>query len=193
MNRTNNTYRSAASLSLLALLFLAFQFFPSALIGQVRPALIRPANFSVFGEYTYGHSDYGKQGIYGFTLGGFVQTSHIIGFVVRGSALRYGGLDHQYSALAGVRAGLHFARFSPYIAALGGAGHARWQIGGAYNPALQRTGIAPEWKVLGGVDLHLRNRFSIRLGEISYSKIYVLQHGLTPLSFGTGIVYQLPF
>lgn len=178
---------------LLLPLLLPLLFAPEALVGQVIPALEQPAAVSVFGQYSYGHPDSGKDAIYGYTLGGILQTSHIIGFVIRGSALRYGGLDHQYSALAGIRAGMHFSRFSPYVAALGGAGHARWdsEVNGRIVP--NKTGIGPEWSFLGGTDMYVGHRFSIRLGEMSYSKIYVLQHGLTALSYSTGIVYRLPF
>ncbi len=185
MNRSKKALNAA---SLLLVLLLPLMLAPKALFGQVIPALERPADVSVFGQFTYGHSDWGKAAIYGYTVGGFLQTSHIIGVVVRGSALRYGGLDHQYSALAGVRAGMHFSRFSPYAAALGGVGHARWGFGAVPR----ETGIGPEWSFLGGVDMYAGHRFSVRLGEISYSKIYVLQHGLTPLSYSGGIVYRLP-
>jgi hypothetical protein len=172
-----------------------FQFIAPVAYGQVGPSVTTAANLSAFGDFSWGHSDWGPQAIYGYTLGGFLQSSHFIGVEIRGSALSFGGPDHQYSALGGPRVAIRLKRFTPYLVGLGGVGHARWQgeINGQLDPNANESGIGAEWSVVGGVDFYMRHHISLRLGEVSYSKIYVLQHGLTPLTYSAGITYRLPF
>jgi hypothetical protein len=162
---------------------------PAGAMGQVIPAMKAAPHYYGFGTYSYGHSDWNSDTIYGFTLGGFMQTSHIWGVELRGSMLRWGSQSAQEDIAVGPRGALSFGRFTFYGAPLFGAANARWQgtPGSSYN----RSTIGAEWKVLGGADFRLTRKISIRLGEASYSRIYILRHGLTPTTFSTGVVFRL--
>lgn len=145
---------------------------------------------AAFGNFTYGYSDWHPDStIYGYTLGGYIQTSHLWGLETRGTLLRWGGKAAQADALFGPRATVHLRRFAPYSALLGGIGHARWQKDP--TSSYDRSGSGGEWKLIGGVDFYWTHRISIRLGEVSYAKIYVLQHGLTPTTYSAGLVFRL--
>jgi hypothetical protein len=175
----------------LLLLFLLSFFQPMAR-GQVIPALKAPAHLNAFGTFTYADSGWNGKTIYGATIGGNWQSAHLLGFEVRGSALSFGSVEHQYSALGGVRAAYHVSRFTPYAVVLGGVAQARWQgeVIGGLDPHGNILKIGPEWSIVGGVDWYLHRRLTVRLGEFSYSNIYVSQT-LKPWSFGGGIVYRL--
>src|SRR5437879_2840588 len=103
-----NIYRAAGAL----LLSLA----ADSAFAQVVPVARYGPRVSVFTEFTEGKPDFGNYGdraVYGFTMGGFTESSRILGSEMRGSILRSGGYDHAETALVGPRASLHFARFSP--------------------------------------------------------------------------------
>jgi hypothetical protein len=172
----------------IGVLFLLF----TPLIGraQVVPEMRGPLSIHLFGHYTYGSSDWGANHSAGVTLGGFIQAPHIFGFETRGDYLRWGVQERRYDALVGPRVALHFSRFSPYGAVLGGAGHAvTWTT--AVNSSF-RSGTAGEWKLLGGVDFYAGHHFNLRLGEVSYAKIYVFHNGLSAIDVSGGVVYRLP-
>jgi hypothetical protein len=172
----------------IGVLFLLF----TPLIGraQVVAEMRGPLSIHLFGHYTYGSSDWGANHSAGVTLGGFIQAPHIFGFETRGDYLRWGVQERRYDALVGPRVALHFSRFSPYGAVLGGAGHAvTWTT--AVNSSF-RSGTAGEWKLLGGVDFYAGHHFNLRLGEVSYAKIYVFHNGLSAIDVSGGVVYRLP-
>ena len=131
--------------------------------------------------------------VYGATLGGYIQTRRIVGLEIRGSAARWGGGQHEEALLGGPRAALHFGRLSPYVAFLGGGGNA-WSRERPASPGLptpplrESTGL--QWTILGGVDIYLRHRFSLRAGEVSYSQLYATNKTITPLGASAGIVYR---
>ncbi len=173
--------------------------------AQVVPSLQNPVRISAFTTFTDAKPDfryYGDLAVYGFSAGVVVQTPHILSFGLpqilsfeaRGSLLRSGGLGHQESALAGPRVALHFRSLSPYISVLGGAGNGWWwsnpPIKGLPKPKLEE-GLGPQWSVLGGIDVHLHHRIGVRLGELSYSKIYAPGHTLTPLTASAGVLFRL--
>jgi hypothetical protein len=177
----------------LAFLFSAAAYSASA---QIIPALQAPPQFAVFGSFTdvkpnyVSFSDYA---VYGFSAGGYLQTRHVVGLEIRGSIARWGGYQHEESAMAGPRASLHFGRFSPYVALLGGEANS-WSRTNPSKTGLPTENIeevGPAWSILGGIDVHLKHRLSLRMGELSYSQIYRNDKMITPISASAGIVYRV--
>jgi hypothetical protein len=166
--------------------------------GQVNfPGLHSDPHLSLFGTFTNVKPDYQYYGDYaavGFTTGAFMQTSHILGWEGRASITRWQGLEHEETALVGPRAAMHFGRISPYVSLLGGVANGwRWQIPrltGQPEPKLVE-GFGPQWSIIGGLDVHLSGRIVLRVGEISYSKTYLSNWALTPISASAGFVYRL--
>jgi hypothetical protein len=166
--------------------------------AQVIPSMRVPPGISLFGTYTAVKPDYqyyGDLAVSGGTLGGFVQTRHIAGLELRGSIVKWGGLEHQESILGGPRFSMHFGRFAPYVCVLGGGANAwRWETPppktGKWDAKLVE-GFGPQWSTIGGLDIHLQHHFVIRLGELSYSKTYLKNWTMTPLGASVGIVYRI--
>jgi hypothetical protein len=125
-------------------------------------------------------------------MGGYLQTRHIIGAEVRGSITRWGADQHEESILAGPRAAMHFGHFSPYVAVLGGGGNA-WVRSRTTEPGIPSIteDDGPQLSILGGLDFHVKNRISFRMGEFSYSKVYLTDRTLSPLSVSAGVVYRV--
>jgi hypothetical protein len=182
-----NIYRAAGALLLSLAAHNAF--------AQAVPQVQYGPQVSVFTEFTDGKPDFGNYGdwaVYGFTMGGFTESPHILGLEMRGSILRSGGYDHAESALFGVRAPLHFARVSPYLSLLGGGGQS-WWYSNAPNKGpkpTMRKGVGPQWMAVAGVDVYVNRRFSLRVGELSYSNVFVGSRKLTALTASAGIVYR---
>lgn len=161
------------------------------------PRLHSDPHLSMFGTFTDVKPDYQYYGDYaavGFTAGTFAQTSHILGFEGRASVTRWGGQEHEETALGGPRAAAHFGRVSPYFCLLGGLANGwRWQTvrhTGQPEPKLVE-GLGPQWSIVGGLDIHLAGKLVFRAGELSYSRTYLKNWGLTPLSASAGFVYRL--
>jgi hypothetical protein len=183
-----NIYRAAGAmlLSLAAL---------SAFAQAVPPVRYAP-QVSVFTEFTTGKPDFGNYGdwaVYGFTMGGFTESPHILGLEMRGSILRSGGYDHAETTLFGLRAPLHFARVSPYLSLLGGGGQSWWYSNapgkGLPKPTMN-VGVGPQWMAVGGVDVYMNRRSSLRVGELSYSNVFIGSRKLTALTASAGVVYR---
>jgi hypothetical protein len=169
------------------------QMVPAA-SAQIVSALKPMPSISAFATYTGAQPNSGSGSntqLYGPTFGAFYQTSNLIGFEVRATATRYGGFNHQDLALGGVRLGVRRGRFAPYGAFLFGAAHARYP-----DPTLKTAkdhifvGIGPAWQIAGGADYNLQHHLRIRLGEFSYSTIYMSNRNLTPWSYGSGLVFR---
>lgn len=146
--------------------------------------------FNVTPDFRY----FGTPAVAGYSLGGFLQTPRFIGLEVRGQIQRRLNAEHQESALAGPRVSMRFGHFAPYVVALGGAGNG-WRyrlppIRGE-KPPKPIEGLGGQWTVVGGVDFKLNHYVSVRLGEVSYSKIYLKNWSLTPVNLTTGIVLRL--
>jgi hypothetical protein len=165
--------------------------------AQVVPALRFGPHIAVFGTFNALKPDYKYYGdftVYGASLGGYFQTPHVIGVEVRGSINRWGGEEHQESALAGPRASLHFGRYSPYVSMLGGGTNSwRW-----VSPPSKRTprpklgeDLGPSWQAVGGLDIHVKHHLSIRVAEFSYGKTYLDNWNLKSLTASAGIVYRI--
>jgi hypothetical protein len=165
--------------------------------AQVIPTLRVAPRMAVFGSFTdvkpnyISFSDYA---IYGFSAGGYLQMPHIVGVEIRGSITRWGGGQHEESALAGPRVSLHFHHFSPYVAVLGGGGNT-WSWNNPAKPGLptprKTEETSPQWSILGGLDVHVKQRLSLRIGEVSYSEVYRNDKTLTPISVSAGVVYRV--
>jgi hypothetical protein len=178
-------------------LALLFSVAACAASAQVVPAFSAIGNVSAFGTLTMLKPDlnyYGDAAVYGISLGGYLQTRHVVGLETRGLLLRSGGIEHQEAALAGPRFVLHFANVTPYVSVLGGVANT-WRWG--HPPTTEEPsprmlgGFGPQWSVLGGLDIRLNHRFVIRMGELSYAKTYTKDWALTSLTASTGIVYRL--
>ena len=175
-----------------AVAFLFVLFTPVAVRAQVVPEMRGPLTIHLFGNYTYGSSDWSLNHSYGFTLGGFVQAPHLFGFESRGDYLHWGTREHRYDALFGPRIAYHFSRFTPYGTVMGGVGHVvSWQTA-SHRDNIYSIDTGGEWKVLGGVDYYAGHHFSLRLGEISYAKVYVFQNGVSLVDFSGGVLYRVP-
>jgi hypothetical protein len=165
--------------------------------GQVPFPSIRLApRTAVFGEFTdikpnfRVNTDYA---VWGFTVGGYVQTPHVLGFELRGSVTRWGGAEHQQAVLFGPRAVLHIRRFSPYVAVLGGAANT-WSWRDPKNLRLWvDEKVSPDLTILGGIDVHMSHRISLRVGEASYSRVFRSDRTLNTLGASAGLVYRLPW
>jgi hypothetical protein len=182
-----NIYRAAGAM----LLSLAAQ----SASAQAVPAVRYAPQPSVFTEFTVGKPDFGNYGdwaVYGFTTGGFTESSHIFGLETRGSILRSGGYDHAESALIGLRAPLHFARVSPYLSLLGGGGQSWWYTNapGKGPKPVQRKGVGPQWMAVAGIDVYMNRRVSLRVGELSYANVQMGSRTLTALTASAGVVYR---
>jgi hypothetical protein len=195
MIRNNRCCKNLFVCAGLALLFWVSTNSASAQVSF--PGLHSDPHLSLFGTFTNVKPDYQYYGDYaavGFTSGAFLQTSHILGWEGRGSITRWQGLEHEETLLAGPRASLHFGRISPYVSFLGGVANGwRWQtprLSGQPEPKLVE-GFGPQWSTVGGLDVHLSGRFVLRVGEISYSKTYLSNWALTPISASAGFVYRL--
>ncbi|MGB9418815.1 MAG: hypothetical protein WCB58_21060 [Acidobacteriaceae bacterium] len=163
--------------------------------AQVAPPVQYAPKVSIFTEFTDGKPDFGNYGdlaVYGFTIGGFTESPHILNLEMRGSILRSGGDDHAETALFGVRAPLHFARVSPYLSLLGGGGQSWWYTNapGKGPKPVQRKGVGPQWMAVAGVDVRMTHSFSLRVGELSYSDVRVGGRTLTALTASAGVVYR---
>ena len=165
--------------------------------AQVVPAIRFGPHIAVFGTYNTLKPDYkfyGDLAVYGFSVGGYWQTPHVVGVEVRGSINRWGGKEHQETALAGPRASLHLGPFSPYVAALGGEANswrwAYWPTKTGPQPKLVEN-LGPSWQAIGGLDLHVRRHLSIRVAEFSYGQTYLKNWNMTPLTASAGIVYRI--
>jgi hypothetical protein len=163
--------------------------------AQVAPPVRYGPHLSTFTEFTVGKPDFGNYGdlaVYGFTTGAFMESPHILSLEMRGSILRSGGYDHAETALFGVRAPLHFARVSPYLSLLGGGAHT-WWYSNAPNKGpkpVQKVGVGLQLTAVAGIDVYMNRRFSLRVGELSYSDVSVGSRTMTSLTASAGIVYR---
>jgi hypothetical protein len=165
--------------------------------AQVIPILRLPMRISAFGTFTDAKPSFhywGDRAVWGYTLGGIVQLPRIGGVELRGSMLRHGGISHQESILAGPRFSFHILHTSPYGSFLVGEGNASWWTNPpkkSLPPPYRIEDHAFQWTVATGLDIHLRNRITFRLGELTYSKLYESTKTITPLTASSGFVIRL--
>lgn len=121
-----------------------------------------------------------------------MQLSRRIGVEARGAVLRWGhSRYHQDTALFGPRLQLPMNRFYPYVAFDFGIAHATYPIEHSDSNRLTSSNQFA-WELATGLDYRINHRFGLRLGEFTYGSIDVLQNGLNPKTFSTGIVIR-PF
>ena len=162
-------------------------------LAQVRPAARQAPDISIFATATDAKPNFRylyDRAVYGFSLGGFWQTRHILGLEVRGSILKWGSDQHEESALVGPRAAKHYGHISPYVSGLVGGGNA-WSRNLPGHPPfiIEETGL--QWSILGGIDIRLTHHLRLRAGELAYSKIYLSQRTLSALNASAGFVYRI--
>lgn len=182
-----NIYRVAGALLL--------SLFARVTFAQVIPPARYGPHISAFSEFTVGKPDLGNYGdlaVYGITAGAYTESSHILGAEMRGSILRSGGDDHYETALVGPRATFHFARFSGYLSLLGGGGHAWWYTNAPNKgpKPVQNSGTGLQWTAVSGIDVYMNRTVSFRVGELSYSNLYIGGRTLTPVTASAGVVYR---
>jgi hypothetical protein len=165
--------------------------------AQAIPVLRLPIRISTFATFTdakpsFGY--YGDRAVWGFTTGGIVQLPRFAGLEVRGSMLRYGGISHQESALAGPRVAVHIFHTTPYASFLLGEGNASWwsNPSGKGEPKPRRIeAYGFQWTIASGLDIYLHSHITLRLGELSYSHLYEPNKTLVPLTASTGLVFRI--
>jgi hypothetical protein len=145
--------------------------------------------FNVTPDYRY----FATPAVAGYSLGGYYQTPHLIGLEVRGTIQRRLNRQHQESALVGPRLSLRIGPFLPYVSFLSGVGNG-WRYGeppipGENPKPVEGTGF--QWTTVGGLDIHMTHHIGIRVGEVSYSKLYLKNWSLTPLNLTAGVVLRL--
>lgn len=193
--RPGHRFRQKGFLLAAALFFAASAGRASA---QIIPGLVMRSDVSAFGtlpaNLTPNFAPFDSPVLFGYSLGGFYQTRHVIGAEIRGSIQRRINAQHQESALAGPRAALHFGRITPYTSFLFGAGNG-WRFADPPTPGEKVPkpieGMGPQWTMLGGVDLHVTNHLAVRVGEVSYSKLYLKHWELSPVNVTAGLVWRL--
>ena len=166
--------------------------------AQVIPGLVFRSDLSAYGSlptnFSPSFAPFQSSVLFGYSIGGFYQSRHFVGAELRGSIQRRVNAQHQESALAGPRFALHFGRISPYSSFLFGAGQG-WRFKNQPTPGERVPrpipDIGPQWTLTGGVDFHVSHRLAIRVGEISYSELYLKNWDLTPVNFTAGVVWRL--
>jgi hypothetical protein len=165
--------------------------------GQAIPVLRLPMRISAFGTFMDAKPHlgyYDDRAVWGATGGGIVQLPRFGGVEARGSVVRFGGLSHQESALIGPRVAVHIFHVTPYGSLLFGEGRGWWWSSPPVKhqlPPHLDEGRGFQWSVVTGLDVHLRDRISLRIGELSFSRLYIPGKNMTPLSASTGIVFRV--
>lgn len=143
----------------------------------------------IFGEFSAGRPNYGYDWLYGPTVGGYIQLSRWIGGEARGSVMKWGPSPfHQDLAVVGPRIIYPMHKFVPYAAFDVGVAHV------TYQPVQSAPLVASNkfaWEMAAGVDYKLTPRIDLRPFDFTYGKISVLNHGLNPKGFSTGIVFRI--
>ncbi|WP_158748832.1 hypothetical protein [Acidobacterium sp. S8] len=142
----------------------------------------------VFGEFTVGKPNYGTEYLLGPSLGGYLQITRWLGGEARGSILKWGPSPfHQDTALIGPRVQFPVHRFAPYGAFDIGVAHVTYPPEPGKLTSVNKLG----WEMATGVDYHLTRRIDLRLFDFTYGKIYLLQNGLNPKTYSSGVVFSL--
>ena len=141
-----------------------------------------------------GRPNYGDEWIYGGTVGGSIQWKPYLGLDAHFTDLPMGASGvHQFFIGTGPRGKISRGRFQLFGNVDGGLGHVEYRTGpwvnGSYHAAGAQSGFG--YFLTGGVDYALTRRLSVRLGEFDYGKISVLDSGLNPKVFSSGIVLNL--
>ena len=141
-----------------------------------------------------GRPNYGREAIYGATVGGYVQWGPVVGVDARFMDLPFGATGvHQFFIGAGPRVRVTKGRFQIFGSVDGGVGHAQYTEDIEANSLYHASGAGSSFSyfLTGGADYVLTRRLSIRLGEFNYGSIQVLNDGLNPKIFSSGIVLKV--
>jgi hypothetical protein len=168
-------------------LIAAFLLPPLSLFSQVVPSGTMSPSGAIFAqggvttlESNAGHAQYGNL-LYGGNIGAYFQFRPWLGIDARvlllESRSQTGHEEHQRAAFAGPRFTFSRRRFTMYGIALAGISHADYVsspirqypngedvLTAATDPAIQAG---------GGIDLRINRRLYWRLGEVTYSHMFV--------------------
>jgi len=166
---------------------------PAQLIPGLQPHKVLAVYGTLPTNVTPNFGYYGPV-LFGYSLGGYLQTPYLVGAELRGQIQRRLNAEHQESALIGPRVALRFGRLMPYSTFLIGAGNG-WRF--RKPPIAGQKGIKPiedtgmQWTLAGGLDYKVSHRISLRAGEFSYSKVYLKEWTLEPVNITAGVVIRL--
>ena len=191
---TNSFCRAISGRAAIALLLIATA---GTCRAQIIQGLQARTNLSTYGTLpTNITPNFGYYGpvLFGYSLGGYLQTPYLIGAEIRGTIQRRENAQHQESALIGPRFALRYGRLLPYSSFLIGAGNGwRFQVppveGQKHIKPIEDVGT--QWTLTGGLDFKVSHRFSVRVGELSYSHIYLKEWTLAPVNVTAGVVFRL--
>jgi hypothetical protein len=174
------------------LVFCTSIFIPS--FSQVAPAAKGGSGFGqtrIFAEFTAGKPNYEDEFLVGPTIGGYIPLNGWIAGEARGSVLKWGPSPfHQDTALFGPRVQYPGHKITPYAAFDFGIAHVTYPLPNS-QPSRLTSSNELAWELATGVDYRFNHRFSLRLGEFTYGSINVLQNGLNPKTFSSGVVVRV--
>ena len=164
--------------------------------AQVVPVLRLPIRTSAFATFTDAKPHFGYYddlAVWGGTAGGIMQLPRFGGVEARASVVRFGGLSHQESVLVGPRVAVHMFHVTPYASLLFGEGRSWWWSSPPIRDEIPHLDRARGFQssIVAGLDVHLHNRISFRVGELSFSRLYIPGRNMTPLSASSGIVFRI--
>jgi hypothetical protein len=187
------------------LLISASMLQPFSAISQVIPSITMPASAAIFAQgsvATLGsnvaRTQYGTL-VYGGTIGVYFQSRSWLGIEARVPALesrgQVGHEEHERGAFVGPRFTLSRRRLKAYGVVLGGISHADYvrspitQYANGQDVLISAT--EPAFQAGGGVDFRLTHRTLWRMGEVTYSHMFIpLPTGTVGLDGPTGIVFS---
>ena len=152
--------------------------------GQEVGSLAGNRSFNVFAQVSAARAGQGSGIIWGGSTGVYVQ-GHLLGLVLRGTALPGNQTERIYTAILGPRVALSLPFFRVYGEVGGGMGHA-----GYYDNGVFGTSWAPAWQVDAGLVRGLLPHLDWRVVELSYSRIYA-GPGVSPEMLSTGFALHL--
>lgn len=141
-------------------------------------------SFNLFAEGTVARSGQGAGAIWGGSGGAYFQ-GHLLGFMLRGTALPGNSTIRLYNAVLGPRLALSLPIFRVYVEAGGGMGHA-----GFYNGSNFGSSWGPSWQVDAGLVHSLLPHLDWRVVDLSYGRIYA-GPGVSPEMISTGLALHL--
>lgn len=135
----------------------------------------------VFAEFTGARTGQGLGTLWGGSAGAFIQ-GHLLGLVIRGTAVPTNASARLYDAVLGPRLALNLPILRLYVEAGGGVGYNGYES----QYGTFASGWGPAWQADAGVSHSLFQHLDWRILEIASSHIYV-GPGVTPVIASTGL------
>jgi hypothetical protein len=140
---------------------------------------------NVFAEFSGGRTGQGEGIVWGGSAGGYVQ-GHLLGFVVRGTALPSNSAIRVYEAVLGPR----FSVGLPFVRLFGEAGGGMGHSGFYDSTGNLASDWGPAWQVNVGFAHAILPRVDWRILEGSYGHVYI-GPGVSPLMLSTGLTLHV--